>query len=125
MNSPSSMTSAASLPADLSVPIASLGRGAKAAHEFEAQLIASVLASMEKTFGGLPGNDLIPGADNYNYLGTQAFSQALAEKGGFGIASLILQHLPLHEGEHQPSPAATPTPEQPPKVLAHVADGSR
>jgi Rod binding domain-containing protein len=98
MNSPS-LSSIASLPPELSVPVSSAARDVKAAREFEAQLIASVLQSLERTFGGLPGEDSIAGADNYNYLGTQAFSQALAEKGGFGIASLILEHLPLHEGE--------------------------
>lgn len=99
MKSASSISAVASLPPELSVPMSPARRGAKAAREFEAQLIASVLDSLEKTFGGLPGDDSIPGADDYNYLGTQAFSQALAEKGGFGIASLILAHLPLHESE--------------------------
>ena len=99
MNSSSSITSAAGVPPELSAPIASPGRGARAAREFEAQLIASVLESLEKTFGGLPGDDSMAGADNYNYLGTQAFSQAVAEKGGFGIASLILRHLPAQEGQ--------------------------
>src|SRR5579863_4120422 len=63
-----------------------LGKGQKAAREFEAQLIASLLESLEKTFAAVPGKESIAGADNYNYLGTQALSSALAAGGGFGIA---------------------------------------
>jgi len=74
------------------------GRGAKAAREFEASLIGSLLESMEKTFATLPGEDTIPGADNYNYLGTQALAEGIAARGGFGIAAMITRHLPAHEG---------------------------
>ena len=83
-----SLTMAAKLP----------GRGAKAAREFEASLIGSLLESMEKTFATLPGQDTLPGADDYNYLGTQALAQGLAARGGFGIAAMISRHLSAHEG---------------------------
>jgi len=75
-----------------------LGRGAKAAQQFEAQLIGTMLESLEKTFAALPGQDSTPGSDEYNYLGTQALSEALAARGGFGIAALISRHLAAHEG---------------------------
>jgi Rod binding domain-containing protein len=91
-------TSAATLSPELATPL-SLGRGAKAAREFEAHLIGSLLESMEKTFASLPGEDAMPGADNYNYLGTQALAEALAARGGFGIAAMITRHLPAHEGK--------------------------
>jgi hypothetical protein len=74
-------------------PVANLGKGAKAAREFEAQLIGTVLASFEKTFAAIPGQDPIAGEDNYNYLGTQALASAIAAGGGFGIAKLISHHL--------------------------------
>ena len=74
-------------------------KSAKAAREFEASLIASLLASLEKTMGSVPGESEIPGADNYNYLGTKALSEAIAARGGFGIAQLITQYLPKHEGK--------------------------
>ncbi len=74
-------------------------RSAKAAREFEASLINSLLASLEKTFASAPGESEIPGADSYNYLGTQALSEAIAARGGFGIAHLIAQHLPKNEGK--------------------------
>ncbi len=72
------------------------GRGAKAAREFEAELIESLLQSLEKTFAALPGDKSIPGADEYNDLGMQALSEGLAERGGFGIAAMIARHLPGH-----------------------------
>lgn len=81
-----------------SAPPPDLSQGRKAAREFEAQLIASVLESFEKTFATLPGQDAAPGEDNYNYMGTQALASAIAAGGGFGIAQMISAHLP-HEGE--------------------------
>lgn len=70
-----------------------LTKGRKAAREFEAQLIATVLESFEKTFATLPGQAAIAGEDNYNYMGTQAMASALAQGGGFGIAQMIAAHL--------------------------------
>ncbi len=70
-----------------------LGKGQKAARDFEAQLIGTVLESLEKTFAALPGEDAIAGQDDYNYLGTQALASALAAGGGFGIARMIAKHL--------------------------------
>jgi Rod binding domain-containing protein len=97
-----SPTSAATLVATLSPDLATAaklpGRGAKAAREFEANLIGSLLQSMEKTFATLPGESTLPGADDYNYLGTQALAEGLAARGGFGIAAMISRHLPAHEG---------------------------
>ena len=72
---------------------APLGKGQKAAREFEAQLIGTVLESMEKTFAALPGQEEVAGEDDYNYLGTQALSSALVAGGGFGIARMISEHL--------------------------------
>ncbi len=90
-------TSKAALSPLLATPTSRLGRGAKAAREFEANLIGSLLESMEKTFATLPGDSTLPGADNYNYMGTQALAQGLAARGGFGIAAMISRH--LHEGK--------------------------
>jgi Rod binding domain-containing protein len=70
-----------------------LSKGAKAARDFEAQLIGMVLESMEKSFASLPGQDEIAGEDNYNYLGTQALASVVAAGGGFGIARMISEHL--------------------------------
>src|SRR5271154_5507623 len=67
----SSLSQAATLP-PLATP--ALGKGPKAAREFEAQLIGGVLQSLEKTFAALPGQDAMAGEDDYNYLGTQALA---------------------------------------------------
>jgi Rod binding domain-containing protein len=92
-------SSAATVSPTLATPVGRLGRGAKAAREFEANLIGSLLESMEKTFATLPGESTTPGADDYNYLGTQSLAQGLAASGGFGIAAMIARHLPAHEGK--------------------------
>jgi Rod binding domain-containing protein len=54
---------------------------------------------MEKTFATLPGESTLAGADDYNYMGTQALAAGLAARGGFGIAAMIARHLPPHEGK--------------------------
>jgi Rod binding domain-containing protein len=97
--SPSSAaTSVATLSPNLATAAKLPGRGAKAAREFEANLIASLLESMEKAFATLPGESTLPGADDYNYLGTQALAEGLAARGGFGIAAMISRHLTDREG---------------------------
>jgi Rod binding domain-containing protein len=88
--SSSALAATATLPSS-STP--ALGKGPKAAREFEAQLIGTVLQSLEKTFAAIPGQDAMAGEDDYNYLGTQALASAVAAGGGFGIARLITQHL--------------------------------
>jgi Rod binding domain-containing protein len=92
----SSLSNAASAAATLPGMTPVLGRGAKAAREFEAQLIGSVLESMEKTFAGLPGKNPMAGEDDYNYLGTHALAGAMAEAGGIGIGNLIAKYLSQH-----------------------------
>ena len=74
-------------------------RSIKAAREFEANLIASLLQSLETTFAALPGESSLPGTDNYNYLGTQAWAEGIADHGGFGIAAMIARYLASHEGK--------------------------
>ncbi|HUO13790.1 MAG TPA: hypothetical protein VMX38_02295 [Verrucomicrobiae bacterium] len=81
------------LPADLAVPPAVSARGAKAAREFEAQLIGSLLESLEKTFATVPGDADDGTSDNFNYMGNHALAEVLAAHGGFGIADFVSQHL--------------------------------
>ena len=85
--------------AELATPLPRLDRGARAAQDFEAHLLGSLLESLEKTFASAPGESTTPGADDYNYLGAQALGSALAAAGGFGIAALITRHLGEHEGK--------------------------
>jgi len=103
MSTISGMKSAALSGAQVMPPLTAtaLGKGQKAAREFEAQLIGTVLESLEKTFAELPGQDAMAGQDDYNYMGTQALASALAAGGGFGIAKLITQHMEMSQQAHQ------------------------
>lgn len=69
------------------------GKGEKAARDFEAILLTSLMDSLQKTFSGV-AEDPTPGASDYRLMGTQALASAIAERGGIGIARLILSHLP-------------------------------
>lgn len=64
----------------------------KAARDFESMLLAPVLDSLQKTFGGTAGGSMV-GAGDYRQMATQALAQAIAARGGIGIAPLILRHL--------------------------------
>jgi len=65
----------------------------KAARDFEAMLLTPVLDALQKTFAGDSEDSKIPGASDYRAIGTQALAQAIAARGGIGIAQLILRHL--------------------------------
>jgi Rod binding domain-containing protein len=62
----------------------------KAARDFEAVLLGSLLESLQKTFAGTPEDDP-SGSSNYGVMGTQALASAMAARGGIGIARMILQ----------------------------------
>ena len=64
----------------------------KAATEFESYFLASLMGEMRKSIpqGGLFGGG--PGQDIYQSLFDQALGQALAQKGGLGLAKQIVQH---------------------------------
>jgi Rod binding domain-containing protein len=80
-----------------------LRQGQKAAREFEAQLIGSLLQSFEKTFATLPGQGAMAGDDDYDFMGTQALGSALAAGGGFGIARMIAAYLAHESSGSSPS----------------------
>jgi Rod binding domain-containing protein len=65
----------------------------KAARDFEAMLLTPVLDSLQKTFAGDSEDSKTPGASDYRALGTQALARAIADRGGIGIAQIILRHL--------------------------------
>lgn len=92
------VSSARGLPPEL-MNSASPVRSVRAACEFESSLIASLLESLEKTYAALPGEPNMAGADDYNYLGTQALAAGIAARGGFGIAALISRELSSHESK--------------------------
>lgn len=64
----------------------------KVAKEFEGILISSLLEEVQK--GTLDPSDagLGAGSGTLRSLGTQAVAQALAQRGGLGIARMIVHH---------------------------------
>ena len=64
----------------------------KAARDFEAMLLTPELDALQKTFAGNE-DAKTPGASDYRAMGNQALAQAIAARGGIGIAQLILRHL--------------------------------
>ena len=70
-----------------------LGKGERAARDFEAILLTQLMDSLEKTFSCV-AQDPTPGASDYRHMATQALASKIGEQGGIGIAQLILRHLP-------------------------------
>ncbi len=64
----------------------------KAAEDFEAIVLASLLEKMQKTFAGV-GESQDPAHDTLGSLGTEALAQGLAARGGVGLARMILHQL--------------------------------
>lgn len=86
----------------------------KAAQEFEAQLLATLLAPLEQSFSAVPGAEA--GADDYRSMAVQALAGALSGSGGIGIADLLVRQLVRTEVPGQPSgtrPLDRRTPGQP------------
>jgi Rod binding domain-containing protein len=90
MNGGMNISFAASLP-HMTTANPPLGKGEKAARDFEAILLSSLMDSLQKTFSGA-ADDPTPGASDYRLMGTQALASAIADRGGIGIARLILNH---------------------------------
>lgn len=63
----------------------------KAAQDFEALLLASLLSPLEKSFSSLSGQD--SSGDEYHYMGVQALAGALSQSGGIGVAALVARQL--------------------------------
>jgi peptidoglycan hydrolase FlgJ len=81
----------------------------KAAHEFEAVLLNTLLGPLEKSFSSLPGKAHDAVSDNYQSLAMQAMASSLAAKGGLGIAEMIVKSLSKRDraraGTDEKSPA--------------------
>jgi Rod binding domain-containing protein len=71
-------------------PPAGKTKAEKAAQDFEAVLLGSLLESLQKTFSGA-SEDRPVGSENYAAMGTQALASAMSAHGGIGIAQMILQ----------------------------------
>ena len=64
----------------------------RVAKQFEGVLLASLLQEVQK--GALDSSEggLGAGSETLRSLGTEAVAQALAQKGGLGIARMIVRH---------------------------------
>jgi len=74
-------------------------RMVRAARQFEAVLLNSLLGSLQHSFASLDGKTADSVSTNYDYVGMQALASALAARGGIGIANPIVTSLRRHEGE--------------------------
>jgi Rod binding domain-containing protein len=74
-------------------PVRSPSRIIKAAQEFEAQLLTTLLEPLEKSFSSVGGKDSTAGDDDYGYMGIQALASALSNSGGIGIADRVARQL--------------------------------
>ena len=90
------------------------GKVNEAAKQFEALIVGQVLkASRESSDGGWLGSGEDQGGELAVELGEQAFAQAIAARGGFGIAKLVKANL-----EHGKTKAASSGPTAPRPVPA-------
>jgi Rod binding domain-containing protein len=64
----------------------------KVAQQFEGVLLSSLLQEVQKGMVDSSAGGLGAGSDTLQSLGTQAVAQALAQKGGLGIAKMIVRH---------------------------------
>jgi len=81
------------VPESVRMPAANPGgkaKAEKAAQDFEAVLLGSLLENLQKTFAG-NSEDGPAGSSTYTVMGTQALASAMSAHGGIGIARLILQ----------------------------------
>jgi Rod binding domain-containing protein len=69
------------------------GKVARAAHQFEAVLLNSLLGSLEKTVGKAPGGSGEDSGTDYTYMGTQALASVLGDQGALGVATMITKKL--------------------------------
>lgn len=70
-----------------------VAKNEKAARDFEAMLLTPVFDALQKTFAGDSEDSKTVGAADYRQMGSQALAQAIAARGGIGIAKLVLGHL--------------------------------
>jgi Rod binding domain-containing protein len=61
----------------------------KAAAQFEAVLLETLIGGLQKTFSSLGGENDFGVSGTYDYFGTQALAAAWAQSGGIGLARMI------------------------------------
>jgi Rod binding domain-containing protein len=67
----------------------------KAAREFEGILLSTLLEEVQKSSLDPSDAGQEAGSETLRSLGTQALAQALADRGGLGIARMIIHHFSI------------------------------
>ena len=80
----------------------------RAAHQFEAILLNSLLGSLQHSFASLDGKKTDGESTNYDYVSMQALASALAARGGIGLANRIVAGLRQHQSLPHPNGKASP-----------------
>ena len=105
------------------------GKIDKAARDFESILLGEWLEKAEKSFATVPGSgpseNTDPGHDQFQSIGCQFLSGALAKAGGIGIASMISKRLKATEADRAAAQAASHEGNQGNQVKASGASLSR
>ncbi len=65
----------------------------KSASEFEGMLIAQVLGKFNLSLTSMAGESTDAGSSTLNALAVQTFANAMAARGGFGFAKMLVQRL--------------------------------
>jgi Rod binding domain-containing protein len=78
--------------AEKAEPGSRLQKLTKAAQDFEGVLLSSWLEEVQKSSLDSSDAGQAAGSETLRSLGTQAVAQALAERGGLGIARMIVHH---------------------------------
>ena len=68
-------------------------RISRAAQEFEAQLLTSMLDTLAPNLSLSAGEEEAAGSGDYRYLSLQALASALSSGGGLGIARVLEKYL--------------------------------
>lgn len=99
------MTDVMALTPAAPAPQFDIARAERAAKDFEAVVIAQLLAPM---FESVETPSIAGGGKGQEYFNTllqDHYAQAMAERGGFGIADQVKAALIEIQSQHRPSPA--------------------
>jgi Rod binding domain-containing protein len=76
----------------------------KAAKDFEAIFLRTLLSSLEKTTSVSGGGKLSASQSNYGSMVVGALSDSISQSGGIGLADLVAKSLTLHSGREPTDP---------------------
>ena len=81
------------LPHSYSAAASSSPKVEKAAREFEAILLTTLLNSLQKTMVSLPGGSGDSAQESYSQFGMEALASGICAAGGMGISRMLIEHL--------------------------------